>query len=235
MQRAPRRGRTKRQAGVFGAGGIPLHLPMVSLGETQVRPTAMLWGKMAAMAIEEMFRANPIDGVVLLGGCDKTIPALVMADASVDRPGHHDPRPRGDSRLLAQRHRRPGGSRRIDQCGGPSAGDCGPTAVLRKVQDLLDPAAPTVTGRPLVEHPSGVRIWDSEVVRQRSTPWQPHAGIPALYRILGPNGAVIKPSAVSPELRRHRGRAAPPLAPWSCTARRKRRPAAPSAGFLEVT
>ncbi|NEA99242.1 IlvD/Edd family dehydratase [Streptomyces sp. SID13726] len=72
--------------GVHEAGGIPLDLPVVSLGETNVRPTAMLWRNMAAMATEEMLRANPLDGVVLLGGCDKTIPSLLMAAASVDLP-----------------------------------------------------------------------------------------------------------------------------------------------------
>src|ERR1700712_2152518 len=72
--------------GIYEAGGIPLNLPVVSLGETLVRPTAMLWRNMAAMATEEMLRANPIDGVVLLGGCDKTIPSLLMAAASVDIP-----------------------------------------------------------------------------------------------------------------------------------------------------
>src|SRR5690606_22748142 len=72
--------------GIYEAGGIPLELPVVSLGETLVRPTAMLWRNMAAMATEEMLRANPIDGGVLLGGCDKTIPALLMAAASVDLP-----------------------------------------------------------------------------------------------------------------------------------------------------
>ncbi|HZG91708.1 MAG TPA: IlvD/Edd family dehydratase [Pseudonocardia sp.] len=78
-------GRSVEQ-GVYEAGGIPLNLPVVSLGETNVRPTAMLWRNMAAMATEEMLRANPIDGVVLLGGCDKTIPMLLMAAASVDLP-----------------------------------------------------------------------------------------------------------------------------------------------------
>jgi dihydroxy-acid dehydratase len=73
-------------AGVWEAGGVPLEMPVVSLGETNVRPTAMLWRNMAAMAIEEMIRANPIDGVVLLGGCDKSIPALLMGAASVDLP-----------------------------------------------------------------------------------------------------------------------------------------------------
>ena len=72
--------------GVWAAGGVPYNLPVVSLGETQVKPTAMLWRNMAAMAMEEMFRANPIDGLVLLGGCDKTIPALLMAAASVGIP-----------------------------------------------------------------------------------------------------------------------------------------------------
>src|SRR2546421_5572212 len=72
--------------GINEGGGIPLSLPVVSLGETNVRPTAMLWRNMAAMATEEMLRANPVDGVVLLGGCDKTIPSLLMAAASVDRP-----------------------------------------------------------------------------------------------------------------------------------------------------
>ncbi|MEV4474907.1 IlvD/Edd family dehydratase [Nonomuraea salmonea] len=72
--------------GIWEAGGVPHNLPVVSLGETNVRPTAMLWRNMAAMAAEELLRANPIDGVVLLGGCDKTIPALLMAAASVDLP-----------------------------------------------------------------------------------------------------------------------------------------------------
>lgn len=74
------------KAGVWAAGGVPLNLPVVSLGETLVKPTAMLWRNMAAMAMEEMFRANPIDGLVLLGGCDKTIPALLMAAGSVNIP-----------------------------------------------------------------------------------------------------------------------------------------------------
>jgi dihydroxy-acid dehydratase len=74
------------QAGIWEAGGIPLDMPVMSLGETLVKPTAMLWRNLAAMAAEEMIRANPVDGVVLLGGCDKTIPALLMAAASVNLP-----------------------------------------------------------------------------------------------------------------------------------------------------
>jgi dihydroxy-acid dehydratase len=72
--------------GVWEAGGVPMNLPVVSLGETLVKPTAMLWRNMAAMAAEELLRANPVDGAVLLGGCDKTIPSLLMAAASVDLP-----------------------------------------------------------------------------------------------------------------------------------------------------
>ena len=72
--------------GIYEAGGIPLELPVMGLGETLVRPTAMLWRNLAAMQMEEMFRANPLDAVVLLGGCDKTVPALLMAAASVGLP-----------------------------------------------------------------------------------------------------------------------------------------------------
>src|SRR5690349_12539352 len=72
--------------GIWAEGGVPLHLPVVSLGETLMRPTAMLFRNLAAMAAEELLRANPVDGVVLLGGCDKTIPALLMAACSVDLP-----------------------------------------------------------------------------------------------------------------------------------------------------
>jgi dihydroxy-acid dehydratase len=338
--------------GVWAAGGVPLNLPVVSLGETQVRPTAMLWRNMAAMAIEEMLRANPIDGVVLLGGCDKTIPSLLMAAASVDLPavlvpggpmlsgtfrgvalgcgtdvwklseevragtlserdfllsessmirsrGHCNTMgtastmavmgealgmtipglagtPAADSRLLEAAHatgrlavelveqdRRPsavlsrasflnaivalaavGGSTNavvhllaiagrlgveltlddFDRTGAgvPLLVDLQPAgrflmedlhraggllAVLREVDDLLDPAALTVTGRPLVEHLADARIWDETVIRPRATPLQADAGIAVLRGNLAPLGAVIKPAAASPHLLQHRGRA----------------------------
>ena len=337
--------------GVYEAGGIPMNLPVVSLGETNVRPTAMLWRNMAAMAAEEMLRANPIDGVVLLGGCDKTIPALLMAAASVDLPavvlpggpmlsgtfrgralgcgtdvwklseevragtlspqdflrsessmirsrGHCNTMgtastmalmaealgttmpgvagtPAADSRLLQAAHetgrmvismvreqRRPsellsrgsflnaivalaavGGSTNavihllaiagrlgitltqddFDRVGAsvPLLVDLQPSgrflmedfhraggllAVLREVEDLLDPTALTVTGRPLVEYLADAQSWDTEVIRPRSDPLQPHAGIAVLYGSLAPTGAVIKPAAASAQLLRHRGR-----------------------------
>jgi dihydroxy-acid dehydratase len=338
--------------GVWEAGGVPMNLPVVSLGETLVRPTAMLWRNMAAMAAEEMFRANPVDGVVLLGGCDKTIPSLLMAAASVDLPavvvpggpmltgtfrgvplgcgtdvwrlseevragnlseqdflssessmirsrGHCNTMgtastmacmaealgttipgiagtPAPDSRLLETAHAtgrlavdmvsqelRPsrllsrgsflnaivalaavGGSTNavvhllaiagrlgidlslddFDAAGSgvPLLVDLQPAgrhlmedfhraggllAVLREVRDLLDPAALTVTGRPLADHLDDARIWDETVIRPRSDPLQGEAGIAVLRGSLAPDGAVIKPAAASRELLRHRGRA----------------------------
>lgn len=336
--------------GIWEAGGVPLNLPVVSLGETQLRPTAMLWRNMAAMATEEMLRANPIDGVVLLGGCDKTIPALLMAAASVDLPAVVVPggpmatgtfrgqplgcgtdvwrlseevrggelsnrdflksessmiRSRGhcntmgtastmalvaealgmvlpglsgtpaiDSGLLAGAHetgrlavemvregRTPsavmskasflnaivalaavGGSTNavvhllaiagrlgidltIDDFDRTGAGvpllvNLQPSGrflmddlhraggflpVLREVRDLLDPGALTVTGHSLVDYLDEAQIWDEEVIHRRSDPLQPEAGIAILRGNLAPGGAVIKPSAASPHLMRHRG------------------------------
>ncbi|MET8989497.1 IlvD/Edd family dehydratase [Nonomuraea wenchangensis] len=336
--------------GVWEAGGVPLNLPVVSLGETNVRPTAMLWRNMAAMAVEEMLRANPIDGVVLLGGCDKTIPALLMAASSVDLPavvvpggpmltgtfrgvplgcgtdvwrlseevragtlsqadflrsessmirskGHCNTMgtastmgllaevlgmtlpglagtPAPDSRLLEGAHetgrlvvemiadgRRPshvmtrgsflnaivalaalGGSTNavihllaiagrlgvdltqddFDRTGSgvPLLADLQPAgrhlmddlyragglhAVLNEVRDLLDPAAITVTGRPLVEALGDAQVHDREVIRSRRQPLQQDAGIAVLYGNLAPDGAVIKPAAASPHLLQHRG------------------------------
>lgn len=72
--------------GVWEAGGVPLIFPAMSLGETQLLPTAMLFRNLMAMAVEESIRGNPIDGVVLLGGCDKNTPAQLMGAASVNLP-----------------------------------------------------------------------------------------------------------------------------------------------------
>ena len=72
--------------GVWEAGGLPLEFPAMSLGETQMRPTAMLFRNLLAMEVEESIRGNPIDAVVLLGGCDKTTPGQLMGAASVDLP-----------------------------------------------------------------------------------------------------------------------------------------------------
>jgi L-arabonate dehydrase len=72
--------------GVYEAGGFPLEFPVMSLGETLMRPTTMLFRNLVSMDVEESIRANPIDGVVLLAGCDKTTPALLMGAASCDLP-----------------------------------------------------------------------------------------------------------------------------------------------------
>ena len=72
--------------GVFEAGGFPVEFPVMSLGETLMKPTAMLYRNLASMDVEESIRANPLDGVVLLCGCDKTTPSLVMGACSVNIP-----------------------------------------------------------------------------------------------------------------------------------------------------
>ncbi|MEU5870897.1 IlvD/Edd family dehydratase [Glycomyces sp. NPDC047369] len=338
--------------GVYEAGGIPLNLPVTAPGETLVKPTAMLWRNMTAMNAEEMLRANPVDGVVLLGGCDKTIPALLMAAASVDLPavvvpggpmltghfrgealgcgtdvwrlseevragtlsqsdflksesatirskGHCNTMgtastmalvaealgmtvpglagtPAPDARLLEAAHgagrlavdliaadRRPstfltkanfhnaivalaaiGGSTNavvhllaiagrlgidltvddFDRIGAdvPLLVNLRPAgkylmddlhraggflAVLREVRDLLDPEALTVTGKPLVSYLDEARIWDEDVIAPRERPLQEAAGIAVVRGSLAPGGALVKPSAASPHLLRHRGRA----------------------------
>ncbi len=72
--------------GVLDAGGFPIEFPVMSLGETLMRPTTMLFRNQVAMDVEESIRANPFDGIVLLMGCDKTTPALLMGAASCDLP-----------------------------------------------------------------------------------------------------------------------------------------------------
>lgn len=336
--------------GIYEAGGIPLELPVMGVGETQVRPTAMLWRNLAAMEMEEIFRANPIDGIVLLGGCDKTVPALLMAAASVGLPaivvpggpmisgsfrgkalgcgtdvwklsedvrggdlsakefltsessmirskGHCNTMgtastmalmaealgmvmpglggtPAPDSRLLVGAHvsgRRIvemveadlspqaiitkesfhnaivalaaiGGSTNavvhllaiagrlgvdlsvddFDRIGSdvPLLVNLQPAgkhlmddlhraggflAVLREVQDLLDPSPLTVSGRPLVEHLAEAPVWDADVIHSRDRPLQERAGIAVLRGNLAPGGAIVKPSAATPALLQHRG------------------------------
>jgi L-arabonate dehydrase len=72
--------------GIFEAGGFPVEFPVMSLGETLMKPTAMLYRNLVSMDVEESIRANPLDGVVLLCGCDKTTPALIMGACSVNIP-----------------------------------------------------------------------------------------------------------------------------------------------------
>jgi dihydroxy-acid dehydratase len=72
--------------GVWQAGGFPLEMPVLSVGETYMKPTTMLYRNLLAMETEEILRSNPIDGAVLLGGCDKTVPALLMGATSMNLP-----------------------------------------------------------------------------------------------------------------------------------------------------
>ncbi len=338
--------------GVYEAGGFPLEFPVMSLGETNLRPTAMLFRNLASMDVEESIRGNPIDGVVLLCGCDKTTPALVMGAASCDVPaivvsggpmlngnfrgerlgsgtgvwtmsedvragkmsladfmeaetcmsrsaGHcmtmgtastmasmvealglglpqNAAIPAVDSRryVLAQE-----AGRRIVQMirddirisqiltrknfenairvnaaiGGstnavihllaiagrvgvelklddfdrlahdlPLLVDLQPSgkflmedfyyaggvpAVVRELGDLIHRDAPTVNGKTMGENTANAPCWNREVIRTMAEPVRTHAGIAVLRGNLAPNGAVIKPSAASPHLLKHTGKA----------------------------
>jgi len=338
--------------GVYEAGGFPLEFPVMSLGETQLRPTAMLFRNLASMDVEESIRGNPLDGVVLLMGCDKTTPALLMGAASCDLPtigisggpmlsgrfrgkqigsgtgvwqmsedvrggrmsqeeftaaescmhrskGHcmtmgtastmasmvealgvslpgNAAIPAVDSRRYRQAQltgRRIvemveedlalsriltraafenairvnaaiGGSTNAvihllaiagrvgvplslddwDRLGSalPCLVDLQPSgkylmedfyyagglpAVMREVASLLDLGARTANGRTLGENIADAPCWNREVIRAFDAPFKPAAGIAVLRGNLAPDGAVIKPSAASPHLLQHRGRA----------------------------
>ena len=338
--------------GVYEAGGFPLEFPVMSLGETQLRPTAMLFRNLASMDVEESIRGNPLDGVVLLMGCDKTTPALLMGAASCDIPtigisggpmlsgrfrgkqigsgtgvwqmsedvrggrmtqeeftaaescmhrskGHcmtmgtastmasmvealgvalpgNAAIPAVDSRRYRQAQltgRRIvemveeemvlskiltraafenairvnaaiGGSTNAvihllaiagrigvplslgdwDKLGSalPCLVDLQPSgkflmedfyyagglpAVMREISKLLDLDARTANGRTVRENIADAPCWNREVIREFDAPFKPAAGIAVLRGNLAPDGAVIKPSAASPHLLRHRGRA----------------------------
>jgi L-arabonate dehydrase len=338
--------------GVYEAGGFPLEFPVMSLGETQLRPTAMLFRNLASMDVEESIRANPIDGVVLLMGCDKTTPALLMGAASCDIPtigisggpmltGHFRGKQLGSGTGVWQMsedvragkmsqeeftaaescmHRSKGhcmtmgtastmasmvealgvslpgnaaipavdarryrlaqlSGRRIvemvredltlskiltrpafenaikanaaiggstnsvvhllaiaGRLGVPleledwdrhgSALPClvnlqpsgqylmedfyyagGLPAVLREIAQVLDRDALTANGKTLGENIQDAPVWNREVIRSFDDPFKANAGIAVLRGNLAPDGAVIKPSAATPKLLRHRGKA----------------------------
>jgi L-arabonate dehydrase len=336
--------------GVWESGGVPLEFPVMSLGETQIQPTSMLLRNLMAMDVEESIRGNPIDGVVLLAGCDKTTPAMVMGAASVDLPaimvtggpmltgrlagralgsatdmwrmseevragtlseedflatesvmtrsdGHCNPMgtastmasmvealgftlpdnaaiPAPDARRRRLAHLtgrrivemvhedlRPsavltvpafenairvlsavGGSTNavihllaiagrvgvdlslddFDRIGSHlplianvmPAGEFlmedffeagGIPAVMAELAEVLDGDAFTVTGQPIREHWAGRTSWNREVIRTMADPIMSEAGIAVLRGNLCPQGAVVKPSAASPELLTHTG------------------------------
>jgi dihydroxy-acid dehydratase len=338
--------------GVYEAGGFPLEFPVISLGETLMKPTTMLFRNLASMDVEESIRANPLDGVVLLTGCDKTTPACLMGAASVDLPtiavssgpmlngvfqgrdigsgtdvyrftaelragrmsqteyleaegaisrseGHcmtmgtastmacmleslgltlpsgaaipaADARRRrlghlaGNrivemvredlrlSRILTRRafenaikvNAAIGGSTNFvvhllaiagrvgvplelddfDRLGShlPLLANLMPSgrylmedffyagglpALIEELKPHLDLGALTATGRTLGENNEGARCYNREVIASLDRPFKEAAGIAVLRGNLCPNGAIIKPSAASPELMKHRGRA----------------------------
>lgn len=340
--------------GILEAGGYPLEFPVLSLGETQMRPTAMLYRNLASMDVEEALRANPLDGVVLLMGCDKTTPALLMGAASVDLPsigvsggpmlnGHYRGQKIGSGTntismseqlrageiTLREFHEAEGAmSRSAGSCmtmGTASTMACmvealgvglpgnaaipapdarrnelarlagrrivemvredlrlsklltrdafenairvlaavggstnavvhllaiagrlgvplqlddfdrlasevnclvnlrpsgehlmedffyagGLPVVLRELVErgLMHGDAPTANGRSLAENVANAECWNRDVIHRYDAPFKPQAGIAILRGNLCPNGAVIKPSAASPHLLRHTGRA----------------------------
>ena len=338
--------------GVYEAGGFPLEFPVMSLGETQLRPTAMLFRNLASMDVEESIRGNPIDGVVLLMGCDKTTPSLMMGAASCDLPtiglsggpmlngkfrgqdigsgtgvwqmsemvraGEMTPqdftaaescmhRSKGSCMTMgtastmasmvealgmalpenaaipavdARRHRLAqlsgrrivemvnqdlrmsqiltrqafenairtnaaiGGSTNAvihllavagrmgvelnlqdwDRLGAeiPCLVDLQPSGrflmedffyagglpvVMNRIKHLLHLDALTANGKSIGENIDGARCWNPQVIRSFEEPFKPAAGIAVLRGNLAPDGAVIKPSAASPHLLQHRGRA----------------------------
>ncbi len=338
--------------GVWQAGGFPLEFPVMSLGEFNMRPTTMLFRNLLSMEVEESIRANPLDGVVLLGGCDKTTPALLMGAASADvpallvtggpqlkgnwrgeelgsctdcrryqtelragriteqewaelqgciirSPGHcmtmgtastmatlaealgialpgNAAIPAVDSRRaqlaeaagrrivgMVAEDLRPssvltatafdnairtlhaiGGStnaiihllalagrlgvpltlERFDELARttPVLLDVKPSgrflmedffyaggvpALLAKLAPLLNREALTVTGRTLGENCAGARTYEPELIRDLDQPLQPEGGLVVLRGSLTPGGAILKTSAASPQLLRHRGRA----------------------------
>src|SRR5262249_4712378 len=340
------------RSGVLDAGGFPIEFPVMSLGETLMRPTTMLFRNQAAMDVEESIRANPFDGIVLMMGCDKTTPSLMMGAASCDLPtiglsggpmlngkfrgqdigsgtgvwkmsemvragemtaadftaaescmhrskgscmtmgtastmasmvealGMALPEnaaiPAADTRRnrLAQLTGRRivemvnedmrmskvltreafenairacaaiGGSTNAvvhllaiagrigvdlklsdwDSLGAtvPCLVDLQPSgrflmedfyyagglpAVLREISHLLHLDAPTVNGRTLGENIAEAPCWNREVIRTLDAPLLADAGIAVLRGNLAPDGAVLKPSAASPHLLKHRGRA----------------------------
>ena len=338
--------------GILEAGGFPVEFPVFSNGESNLRPTAMLTRNLASMDVEESIRGNPMDGVVLLVGCDKTTPALLMGAASVDLPtiglsggpslsGHWRGQPIGSgtgvirmSEMVRAGELAQEEFVEAEACMQRSAGSCmtmgtastmasmvealgmslpenaaipavdsrryrlahlsgrrivemvhedlrmskiltraafenairanaaiggstnavihllalagrlgvelslddwdrlgshlpclvnlkpsgeylmedfyyagGLPAVLREIAPHLDLSAPTANGRTLGENIASAPCWNRDVIRPIEEPLKPEAGIAVLRGNLAPHGAVIKPSAASPQLLRHRGRA----------------------------
>src|SRR2546423_65978 len=221
--------------GGWSAGGFPLESPTISLGEVLMKPTTMLFRNLMAMDVEECIRAYPLDSVVLLSGCDKTTPAMLMGAASADVPAimvTGGPMLRGKWRqeelgsgtdlwrLWAERR----AGRLTDELsrGTPFLLSLRPSGkylmedffyagglpvVLKELLPLLHAEAPTVNGRSLADNVRDARCWNDDVIRPLGVPLAPEGGLAILTGNLCPDGAVIKVSAASPQLLTHRGRA----------------------------
>ncbi len=342
--------RVKR--GIYEAGGFPLEFPVMSLGETNIRPTAMLFRNLVSMDVEESIRGNPVDGVVLLCGCDKTTPSLMMGAASCDLPalvvsggamlnGNFRGQPIGSGTSVWQMSEDVRAGKMscedfadAESCMSRSAGHCmtmgtastmacmvealgmgmpqnaaipavdsrryvlaqeagrrivemvrdnvkmsqiltrkafenairvnaaiggstnavlhllalagrvgvklelddfdrlghelpllvdlmpsgrflmedfyyagGVPAVVRALGDLIHKDALTVNGKTMGENTADSPCWNAEVIHSRESPIRERAGIAVLRGNLAPGGALIKPSAATPSLLKHRGRA----------------------------
>ena len=338
--------------GVYEAGGFPLEFPVMSLGETNLRPTAMLFRNLASMDVEESIRGNPLDGVVLLCGCDKTTPSLMMGAASCDLPalvvsggamlnGNFRGQPIGSGTNVWTMSEDVRAGRMscedfmdAESCMSRSAGHCmvmgtastmacmvealgmglpqnaaipavdsrryvlahqagrrivemvhenlkmsqilkreafenairvnaaiggstnavlhllalagrvgislqlddfdrlghdlpllvdlmpsgrflmedfyyagGVPAVVRALDDLINKQALTVNGKTMGENTADAPCWNAEVIHSRKNPLRERAGIAVLRGNLAPDGALVKPSAATPRLLQHRGRA----------------------------
>lgn len=158
--------------GVLEAGGLPLEFPVTSLGESVLRPTAMLLRNLASMDVEESIRGNPVDGVVLLAGCDKTTPSLLMGAATCDLPmlvvsggpmlsGRHDGELIGSGTAVWRFHQEVKGGRRTlenflsaEQSMSRSVGTCntmGTASTMASMVEALGIALPGNAAIPAVD------------------------------------------------------------------------------------
>src|SRR5437660_8442425 len=172
--------------GVIAAGGLPLEFPTISLGEMFMRPTTMLFRNLMAMDVEESIRANPIDGVVLLCGCDKTTPAQLMGCASADLPAIVVP---GGPMLSGQwRDRRlgsgPDGRKlfdlfrtgqvteeewsEIEGCISRSAGHCTVMGTASTMTSIAEAMGMTLTGCANIPAPDSRRLLMAEMSGRRA-------------------------------------------------------------------
>jgi L-arabonate dehydrase len=167
--------------GVWKAGGVPLEFPVMSLGETFMRPTTMLYRNLMAMEVEESIRANPLDGVVLLSGCDKTTPAMLMGAISAGIPSILIPggpmlsgRWRGriigngtDGRKLFDQYRagklNDGDLCEIEGCVARSAGHCNVMGTASTMALISEALGMTLPGNAAIPAPDSRRRGEAEL------------------------------------------------------------------------